>query len=121
MPPNYASSMRQATARLLTQKATVYAEDQVSGRYTVVVHENLACRLIRPGGDTQTQEARAELFSARDLYWDATYEMAETAQVEIEGERWQPRAGTFQPLTVLPDSGTPVVWRCIAVRITSAG
>jgi hypothetical protein len=61
-----------------------------------VLRTGLRCRLahvqIQPA---RTAPDRAELAAMRTLIWEPGYVLPETAQVEVEGIRWNPVAGTF--------------------------
>jgi hypothetical protein len=80
----------------LDQTANVYTPHPTSGDFTVLARASLACRLayIEQGGSTIGGE-RENIGSRRRLLWEESYTMPETAQIEVEGERWNVLAGTF--------------------------
>lgn len=77
------------------QLADVYTPDPTTGAYTVTATSALACRLalLSPSGDMGP--SRSEAAGTRRLLWGADYVMPETAQVEVDGERWNIQAGTL--------------------------
>ena len=103
-------------AGFLNKTATVYGETVATGAYTTVLQSNLACALrpldVRPATSGMD---RAELSALRRLVWDATYVMPETAQLLIDGLRWDVVSGTFQS----PDTrtGTNVIRTCDVRRV----
>jgi hypothetical protein len=98
----------------LDQAATVYTPDG-AGAFTVVAKLSLPCRLSIVGVDTVAAgDARAEAAGARRLLWGADYDMPTSAQVQVDGERWN-----VQPETVAAvrgPSGGVVYRRADAVR-----
>lgn len=79
----------------LIDLATVYTPDPVTGEYTVLDRDNLACRLAlvnTVSGDVGP--GRAELASTRRLIWDPSYEMPDASQVEIGDRRWNIQEGS---------------------------
>lgn len=118
MPPTTTGAMRSANARLLNQIAIVYEENQSTGLFDIVRYPSLACRLVQPitaSIATLPMADRAELMAGRDFWWDASIELSEQCQVEIDGVRWQLRPGTFQ--APKPDGTTVTSRRCMAARI----
>lgn len=82
----------------LNATATVYGRTTATGTFTTVLKSGLRCRLAHiPRGD-QTAPDRAELAALRVLLWEPAYVLPETAQIEVDGVRWQPVAGTFGAL-----------------------
>lgn len=78
----------------LVDRATVYTENPSTGVYDVVLKENLRCRLSHVGGGQSVAE-RAELAEIRHLEFDIAFEMPEDCEILIDGQRWNPSAGTF--------------------------
>lgn len=80
----------------LDQLATVFTETVATGLYQTVEKSNLKCRLAHvnmrpaPGGNE-----RAELAAIRDMMFDPDYVMPENCQLDVDGVRWQPVAGSF--------------------------
>lgn len=105
--------MSMLPANVLDQVATVYTEALATGAYTVVAQANLPCRLgvIPTRGATSSAE-RAELASMRRLVWGPGYAMPEHCQIEIDGQRWNPVAGTLMAPTWIDGS---VVYRAADV------
>lgn len=97
----------------LDQTAIVYTEAPVTGAFTVVAKSGLRCRLahVRGGG---SQPERAELAALRNMLWEPDYVLPETAQVEVDGIRWNPVPGTFGAMR--GPSGTVLYRRCDVVR-----
>lgn len=115
MPPSSWDAARSASSVRLTQRATVYSPDPVSGRWTTVAKRSLPCRLVSPrstGSALPTYE-RAELMAGRDFWWEPSYFLPETAQILVDGVMWAVRAGTFQ---ALGDCELPAARRCMVVR-----
>lgn len=77
---------------------------------------NLACRLayIEQGG-TDIGGEREDLGSRRRLLWDEAYTMPETAQIEVNSQRWNVVAGTYGEIRG-PEAGIVVYRRCEVVR-----
>lgn len=103
----------------LNKTASVYTPHATTGAYTVLAKSGLRCRLairgrVQPGVDAS--EERAELVGSRRLLWDEAYAMPETAQVEIDGQRWNVQAGTVDVLTGLDE--TVIYRRCDLIKVT---
>lgn len=79
----------------LDQTCTVYTPDPTTGEYTVTATAGLACRLALVGGTGDMGPSRSEIPGARRLMWGPDYVMPETAQVAVDGERWNIQAGTL--------------------------
>lgn len=80
----------------LDQRANVFTPATVSGRYTVLAKANLACRLLHVNRvPAATASDRDELAARRDLIFDPDYLMPEKCQLDVDGIRWTPQAGTF--------------------------
>lgn len=99
----------------LNAVANVYTPNGTTGAFTVLAKSNLVCRLayIQTGPADVGQE-RENIGSRRRLLWEDNYTMPDTAQVEVESQRWNVLAGTFGALTG-PD-GSVVYRRCEVVR-----
>ncbi len=83
------------------QTATVYTPHPTTGAYTVSAKTGLACRLAHRGtrsGVTDMNPEREDIGSARRLMWQDSYVMPETAQVEVNGERWNVVQGSYSPM-----------------------
>jgi hypothetical protein len=95
----------------LVHIATVYTPNGTTGEYTVVAQSNLPCRLVyiqnAPGA---LENERAAIGENRRLLWSDEYVMPDEAQVDINGTRWNVRAGTYGTPTG-PD-GTVIYRRC---------
>jgi hypothetical protein len=100
----------------LDQTANVYIPNEMDGNFTQLAKSGLVCRLayIQEGGTTIGGE-REDIGSRRRLLWDEVYTMPETAQVEVDGERWNVSPGTYGALRG-PDSSV-VYRRCEVVRV----
>ena len=99
----------------LDQFATVYGPVAGTGRYTNVLKTYLPCRLVLINTmSPQSGGARTELMAARDFYWDPAWTMPETAQVVVDGVRWQIQAGTIQPMRA--GSSAVLLYRCSVIR-----
>lgn len=104
----------------LDQRATVYSPNGADGDYDVLEKEDLACRLAVLGarsvdaGAVATGEVRAEETDSRRLLWEPGYVMAETVQIEVDGERWNVVAGTFA--AVRGPGGAVKYRRCTVVK-----
>lgn len=115
MPPTSMAAGRTATTRLFTQVATVYVETASTGRYTTVLVNALACRLLKPASSAPASVAdRVEMMSDYDLWWPADTSLPEQCRFTIDGVNYQPRAGTFD---ALGDGQTIVARRCAVVRM----
>lgn len=79
---------------LLDQSGDVYTPHATTGDYTVLAKSGLVCRLVRMMLTTNAAGERVELAGKRSLIWEAGYTMPETAQVEVDGKRWNIQAGT---------------------------
>ena len=105
----------------LFQTATVYTPHATTGAYSVTAQSNLACRLVQPGAGggnvAPPDDVRAEEVQGRRLLWAAAYVMPDDAQVEIDSERYNVRAGTYTAVT--GPSGNVVYRRCDVVEATS--
>lgn len=98
----------------LDQAATVYGETDPTGAFTTVLRTGLACRLAHVRGGA-SQNERAELAAVRNMIWDPSYVLPETAQVEVDGVRWNPVAGTFAAYR--GPSSQVLYRRCDLVRV----
>lgn len=77
------------------QTAQVFTEDINTGEYAVP-GATFACRLAHNRtGQGETDTDRAELAAQRRLIWPPELELPEHCEVEVEGIRWRPLAGTF--------------------------
>ena len=99
----------------LDQAADVYTPNATDGAFTTVAKSGLVCRLayIQPGAADVGQE-RENIGSRRRLLWAENYTMPDTAQVLVDGERWNVRQGTAGGLRG-PDSSV-VYRRCEVER-----
>jgi hypothetical protein len=99
----------------LDQTANVYTPNATDGAFTQLHKSGLVCRLayIQPGAADVGQE-RENIGSRRRLLWAEDYTAPETAQVEVDGERWNVLAGTAGKLRG-PDSSV-VYRRCEVER-----
>lgn len=114
MPPTTMGAMRSASQRQLTELATVYGASPTTGRYTAILRQDLACRLLKPSDIMPaTAQARAEFMAQRDFWFDVSFYMPEQCQIDISGIRWQPIAGSFQRNG---DGVTDAAARCIVIR-----
>lgn len=78
----------------LDNLATIFTP-AVGGSYTVVAKANLACRLALVSAETAAGGAeRSELLRRRQLLWEEAYTIPRNAQVEIDGQRWNPVSGS---------------------------
>src|SRR5436190_15567996 len=98
MLPVASGLLKRSAARMLDQTATVYARDS-AGKYTVVATTGLKC-LLQPLNReaAPTSSERVDLANGATFYWDAAYDLVETAQIEVSaypGTRWNVRAGTL--------------------------
>lgn len=98
------------------QRATVYTPDPTTGAYTVVAATGVACRLALVTVGGEPSDERAEIDAARRLLWGPTTTIAETAQIEVAGGRWNIRPGTLA--AVRGPSGSVVYQRYEVVRAT---
>ncbi len=78
----------------LIDTAVVYVPG-ATGNFDLVDNAALACRMALVTIQTAIGGPRAELTSARRLLWDPAYVMPETAQILVNGERWNALPGTF--------------------------
>jgi len=99
----------------LNATATVYTPNGTTGTYTVLATSGLACRLAVKPAPTDGAVERAEGTPRRLLLWDDAYSMPNDAQVEIDGQRWNVVAGTFDALTGL--DSVVVYRRCEVVKV----
>lgn len=76
----------------LDQEMTVYTVG-ASGAYTETALAAEPCRLVRVR-EQGTGLERVELAALRRLLWDGVYQLPETAQIEVESERFNIMAGT---------------------------
>ena len=88
----------------LDETATVYTEAPTTGAFTVVANAALPCRLGRfaqvlPSAGLTYD--RSELANELALLWGPDYDLPERAQVEVEGQRWNPIVGTFRAVTMI--------------------
>lgn len=99
----------------LDQTAEVYTPNGTDGDFTVLAKSGLACRLayIQQGG-TDIGGERADIGSRRRLLWEEAYTMPDTAQIEMDSERWNVLVGTFG--AVRGPNSTVVYRRCEVVR-----
>ncbi|HLE13524.1 MAG TPA: hypothetical protein VI776_02165 [Anaerolineales bacterium] len=80
----------------LIDMAIVYTPDPTTGAYTVVDKASLPCRLaVVAVAGVDPGPGRVELVDERRLLWGPDYAMPITAQVEIEGARWNVEAGSL--------------------------
>lgn len=80
----------------LIQVATVFTENPTTGAFDVVAKSDLKCRLAHIDGQpAATAPDRAEFAAMRNMLWEPEYVLPETAQVLVDGVRWNPVAGTF--------------------------
>jgi hypothetical protein len=99
----------------LKDVATVYSADPTTTEYSVVEVAELPCRLAHPrSGGAGTAPDRAEMEATRLLLWGPDYEMPETAQIEVNGVRWNIQAGTLGRMS--GPLGTVVYRRAHVVR-----
>jgi hypothetical protein len=79
----------------LNKTAIVYAQNDVDRKYTVPIKTDLKVRIAHLRARLATGTAdRDELLARRHILWEATYELPERCQLEIDGIRWNPVAGT---------------------------
>jgi hypothetical protein len=80
----------------LDQTANIYTPNGTDGDFTTLAKSNLACRLayIQQGG-TDIGGEREDLGNRRRLLWAEAYTMPATAQIEVDGERFNVLAGTY--------------------------
>ena len=99
----------------LDQTAKVYVPNSTDGDFTTLAKATLPCRLayIQQGPNSVGGE-REDIGQRRRLLWTEEYEMPETAQVEVAGERWNVLAGSLGSLRGL--SGAVIYRRCEVVR-----
>lgn len=95
------------------QLADVYTPNGTDGTYTVLAKAGLACRLALASVSGDMGPSRAEDDGTRRLLWDPDYTMPEEAQIEVDGERWNIRAGT---LAAPRDLSGVVVYRRAEVK-----
>jgi hypothetical protein len=87
----------------LNQTADVYTPG-ANGDFTVLAKSGLAVRLAyRPIAVVGAAE-RDELDERRLLMWSENYEMPASAQVLVDGQRWNVRPGTVGALRGLDDT-----------------
>lgn len=98
----------------LDQTATIYGEAASSGRYTQVLKDYLECRLVPVNTMSPQAQGRAELMAQRDFYWSPAYFMPEHCQIDVEGVRWSPMAGTFQRLRA--GDSAALICKCAVIR-----
>jgi hypothetical protein len=100
----------------LNATATVYTPHASTGAYTVTAKSGLPCRLayVEQGGSGIGGEREA-IGSKRRLLWREAYTMPDNAQVDVSGQRWNVKEGTYGELTG-PD-GTSVIYRRCEVVI----
>ena len=73
----------------LNSTAVVYTPNGTTGAYTVVAKAALRCRLANVRGEGKgAAEERDEVAQNRRLLWVEAYVMPATAQIEVEGVRW---------------------------------
>lgn len=95
--------------------AKVYAQDETTGAYTVVLFAALAVRLALPSRQpTATAVDRQVFADLRTLIWDPSYTISEDAQVEVDGQRWNLTAGTV--MVIRDPLQRPVYARADVVR-----
>ncbi len=84
--------------------AAVYApDDDNDGSYTILLNDSLTCLLSGAHKyEAATAKDRAEMAAWRQLLWDATYEMPENVQVEVDGVRYNAVPGSFVAFKVGP-------------------
>jgi hypothetical protein len=100
----------------LDQAADVYLPDVGGdGDFTILDKAGLVCRLAYiEQGPEDVGDERESIGSRRRLLWEEVYDMSETAQVEVEGERWNVMAGT---LGKLRGPGGAVLYRRCEVAV----
>ncbi|MCP4415956.1 MAG: hypothetical protein GY805_04995 [Chloroflexi bacterium] len=95
----------------LDQTAVVYTPAAGDGDFTVEAKTGLACRLTYiTSREVDVGDEREDIGSRRRLLWDETYTMPETAQIEVDGERWNVLAGTLG--TIRGPFSTAIYRRC---------
>jgi len=93
----------------LDQTADVYTPNGTDGDFTVLAKSGLVCRLAYiQAGAVDVGDEREDIGSRRRLLWAEVYTMPETAQIEVDSERWNVLAGTVGAVRG-PDSS--VVYR----------
>ena len=102
----------------LDQTADVYIPNGTDGDFTTLARSDLVCRLafIQQGG-TDIGGEREDLGQRRRLLWTEVYTMPETAQIEVDGERFNVIAGTFG--AIRGPSGAVDYRRCEVVSAVS--
>lgn len=98
----------------LDQTATVYTPNETDGDFTTTAKSGLACRLayIQQGG-TDIGGEREDLGSRRRLLWAEDYTMPTTAQIDVDGDRFNVLPGTYGEIRGV--SGAVVYRRCEVV------
>lgn len=99
----------------LIHTASVYTPNGTTGVYDVVANAALTCRLTLAPTSGLPADDREERIPLRRLLWGPDYAMPETAQVEINSERWNVRAGSFALVT--GPTGAAVYRRCDVARV----
>lgn len=101
------------------QTANIYTPNPTTGAYDVLAKSSLACRLAYTQTYAQraTGPERVELAQGRRLMWEEDYTMSEDAQIEVDGQRFNVRAGTLGQLR--GPSGQVVYRRCDVIEATS--
>ena len=86
----------------LVDLADIYIPDEISGDFTILARGLLPCRLAYSitGSNTAIDagDERERISSRRRLLWQDDYIMPDSAQVEVDGRRWNVLEGTFSSL-----------------------
>ena len=98
----------------LNQAADVYTPDEATGDFTTLATAGLRVRLAHRPTSASEADERAELAHKRILMWSPGYEMPPSAQVQVEGRRWNVRPGTATALRGLDE--TIIYWRAEVVE-----
>lgn len=79
---------------LMRDRANVYGADN-TGRYTLLLKENLKCAVEHISGGT-TANDRQDMLRIRRFRFDARYFMPDyDVQIEVHGKRWNIQSGTL--------------------------
>lgn len=99
----------------LDQTASVYTPDS-AGAYTVLAKSGLRCRLAPVSiPSAAVGGGRAEIADETRLLWEPGYVLAETAQIEVAGVRWNTVAGTFD--AIRGPASSVIYRRCQVERV----
>lgn len=96
--------------------AVVYTPSPSTGAYTVVASSALRGRLALVTITAPMGNGRAELASARRWLWPSTFVMPDSAQLEVDGVRWNVVAGSVG--NERGPSGQTIIQRCEVVKGT---